>query len=36
MFIAKNRNGPSFKSIPITINYDTMRMKQEEITPIGG
>lgn len=28
LYIAKNRNGPKFKTIPIRINYDTMGVRQ--------
>ena len=29
-YIAKNRNGPKFKTISVRVNYETMRAKQEE------
>lgn len=30
LYIAKNRNGPKHKMINIKVNYDTMKMEQEE------
>lgn len=32
-YIAKNRNGPKFKTVRARVNYKTMCVKQEEIVP---
>lgn len=35
LYIAKNRNGAKHKTIPISLNYETMRVKEEALGAVG-
>ena len=36
LYIAKNRNGPKFKTITARINYNTMSVEEDESAPVLG